>query len=354
MSGFRRDHRDHNRSTSAVRSTPAPRRSPGRARVAVRTAFALASILTAAQGCDKAKQLTGGGGGEAAEPATESRLDLSSRPEILFQVFGESNDARMIPVAVIQGGRLEQIVLASAGWKQFDTMYGKAGTTYTLYSGGRSAGSAVVRQGMWEKPQEPLYSLPSCQLMIPLSRVRLDTRMKLGFTVEAFASNATLGRAAGSPGMSAADVSEAAWQVGGAAAQRARISSGMLESLTLSADAIEIRAGGPPAIVAAFTDPKADDKAASGGKTASIFAIAEPAEDGSWQITYSHIVNGSAEDAEYRRYLDHLDVDRDGTDEIVLEGWDASGSSFLSFLRSDGAKWTEMFRSRAQWCLDRS
>lgn len=354
MSGFRRDHRDHSRSTSAVRSTPASHRSPGRARVAVRTAFALASILTVAQGCDKAKQLTGGGGGEAAEPAAESRLDLSSRPDILFQVFGESNDARMIPVAVIQGGRLEPIVLASAGWKQFDALYGKSGTSYSLYSDGRSVGSAIVRQGMWEKPQEPLYSLPSCQLIVPLSRVRLDTRLKIGFTVEAFASNATLGRAAGSPGMSAADVSDAARQVGAAAAQRARISSGTLESLSLSADAIEIRADGPPVIVAAFTDPKVDDKAASGAKTASIFAIAEPAEDGSWQIVYSHIVNGAADEAEYRRYLDHLDLDRDGTDEIVLEGWDASGTSFLSFLRSDGTKWTEMFRSRAEWCLDRS
>lgn len=347
MSGFRRDHRDHNRSTSAVR------RPSVRGRAALRGAFALASILTVAQGCDKARELAGGGGAEAAEPAAADRLDLSSRPEILFQVFGESNDARMIPIAVIQGGRLDQIVLGSAGWKQFDGMYGKSGTAYTLYADGRSVGTAVVRQGMWEKPQEPLYSLPNCALMIPLSRVRLETRLKLGFTVEAFASNATLGRASGSPGMRAADVEDAARQVGEAAAQRARISSGTLESLNLSADAIEVRAGGPPMIVATFTDPKADDKAASGGKTASIFAIAEPGEDGSWQIAYSHIVNGAADEAEYRRYLDHLDVDRDGTDEIVLEGWDASGTSFLSILRADGAKWSETFRSRAQWCLDR-
>ena len=322
-------------------------------RAALRSAFALASILTVAPGCDKAKQIAGGGSAEVTEPAAASRLDLSSRPEILFQVFGESNDARMIPVAVIQGGRLEQIVLASSGWKQFDGMYGKSGTSYTLYSDGRPVGTTTVRQGMWEKPQEPLYSLPSCELMIPLSRVRLDTRMKLGFTVEAFASNGTLGRSAGSPGMSAADVADAARQVGEAAAQRARISSGTLESLTLSADAIEIRSGGAPVVIAAFTDPKADDKAAGGGKTASIFAIAEPAEDGGWQIVYSHIVNGSAQDAEYRRYIDHLDIDRDGTDEIVLEGWDASGTSFLSFLRADGTKWSEIFRSRAQWCLDR-
>ena len=353
MSGFRRDHRDHNRSTSAGHATPATRRPSTKARAALRTAFALASILTVGQGCDKARELAGGGGAEAAEPSAAQRLDLSSRPEILFQVFGESNDARMMPIAVIQGGQLDQIVLASAGWKQFDAMYGKSGTSYTLYSDGRAAGTATVRQGMWEKPQEPLYSLPSCELMVPLSRVRLDARRKMGFTVEAFASNATLGRAAGSPGMSADDVADAARQVGESAAQRARISSGTLEGLNLSADAIEIRAGGAPVIVAAFTDPKADDKAASGGKTASIFAIAEPAEDGSWQIAYSHIVNGAADDAEYRRYIDHLDIDRDGTDEIVLEGWDASGASFLSFLRADGTKWTEVFRSRAQWCLDK-
>ena len=350
MSGFRRDHRDHNGSPGTAPATPAPRRTPGRA--ALRPVFALASILTVALGCDKARELAGGGA-EAAEPAAAALLDLSSRPEILFQVFGERNDARMIPIAVIQGGRLEPIVLASAGWKQFDAMYGKSGTSYTLFRDGRSAGTAVVRQGMWEKPNEPLYSLPSCELMIPLARVRLDTKMKIAFTVEAFASNAQLGRATSSPGMSARDVEAAARQVGEAAAQRGRISSGVLESLSLSADAIEVRSGAPPVVVASFTDPKADDKASSGGKTASIFAIAEQGEDGGYQIAYSHIVNGDASDAEYRRYIDHLDFDGDGTDEIVLEGWDSSGTSFLSILRADGAKWTEMFRSRPEWCLDR-
>ncbi len=316
--------------------------------------LALLSILTVVSGCDKARALAGGGGAEAAEPPASERLDLSRQPEILFQVFGERDDARMIPIAVIEEGRLTPIVLASAGWRQFDAMYGKSGKAYTLYRGGRALGTATVRQGMWERPDEPLYALPNCVLMVPLSRVRLDTRARLGFTVEALASNATLGRSGGGGGsMAAAEIEQIARGIGEIAAQRARIASGTLATLSLNAIAIETRSGVPPAVIATFTDPKAEEREASGGKTASIFAIGEQGEDGVYQIAFSHIVNGAADDADYRRYIDHLDIDADGTDEIVLEGWDTRGSSFLSVLRSSGGRWSEMFRSRGQWCLDR-
>ncbi|HUF26909.1 MAG TPA: hypothetical protein VMM18_08015 [Gemmatimonadaceae bacterium] len=313
----------------------------------------LASILTLAPGCDKAKELAGGSGAQAAEPPASERLDLSTSPEILFQVFGERDDARMIPIAVIDGGRLKPIVLAASGWRQFDAMYGKAGTSYTLYRDGRAAGTAVVRQGMWEKPDQPLYSLPNCQVMIPLSRVRVDTRMRLGFTIEALASNASLGRRASDPTLSAAQVDQLARQVGQTAAQQGRIAAGVLAGLNLNARAIETRSAGPPVVIASFTDPKADERAASGGNTANIFAIAERGEDGSYQIAFSHVVSGSAADAEYRRFIDHLDIDGDGTDEIVLEGWDARGSSFLSVIRAANGRWSEMYRSRTHWCLDR-
>lgn len=315
--------------------------------------LALLTILTVVSGCDKARALAGGGGADAAEPPPSERLDLSKGPEILFQVFGERDDARMIPIAVIDGGRLGPIVLATDGWRQFDALYGKSGTNYKLYRDGRSVGTATVRQGMWERP-EPLYALPNCDLLIPLSRVRLDTRMRLGFTVEALASNATLGRAGGSAAsMPQAEVDRIAREIGEVAAQRARIASGTLAGLMLNAVAIEIRNGTAPVVIVTFTDPKAEEREASGGKTASIFAIAEEGEDGTYQIAFSHIVNGDADDAEYRRYLDHLDLDADGTDEMVLEGWDTRGASFLSVLRSGGGKWSEMYRSRGQWCLDR-
>lgn len=351
MSGLYRDDRDIDDSFSATPVTPAAHRTRGHG--AVRAVLAAASILIVAPGCDKAKQLAGGGGAEAAEPAAAERLDLSKHPDILFQVFGERDDARMMPIAVIDMGRLKPIVLASGGWRQFDQIYGKSGASYTLYRDGRAAGTATVRQGMWEKPEEPLYSLPNCQLMVPLSRVRLDARVKIGYTVEALASNATIGRNPSAAALSDADVAIAARQIGEEAAQRSRISSGTLATLNLNAQAIQVGAGTGPVVIASYVDPKAEDRAASGDKTASIFALGEPGEDGTYQLVYTHTVNGAADEAEYRRYIDHLDIDADGTDEIVLEGWDMRGASFLSFLRSQGGKWSELFRSRAQWCLDK-
>ena len=60
----------------------------------------IASMLLAAVGCDKAKAVFGlGRPREPDGPPLEARLDLTKRPDVIFQLFGERDDARMMPVA---------------------------------------------------------------------------------------------------------------------------------------------------------------------------------------------------------------------------------------------------------------
>lgn len=310
----------------------------------------LATILMVTVGCDKAKELAGGARAQAAVPASE-QLDLSRKPEILFQVFGERDDPRMIPIATIDAGRLKPIHLSAAGWKQFDAMYMRAGMSYPLFRDGRPAGTVEVRQGMWEKAS-PLYSLPRCELLTPLSAVTMDGSLRTGYTVEYLASTATLGSAPAGKPFSSAQAEAAARALGAAVAVDAGITRRTLDSLDFRAVSIMTGTTDAPTIVASYVDPGAEMASAAEGQTAHVFVIGDRDAAGGYQASFTHTVNGPISKAEYRRFVDHLDIDSDGTDEIVLEGWEYGGETFLSVLAYDDGRWRESYRARSSWCLD--
>ena len=311
----------------------------------------LATILMVALGCDKAKELAGGARAQAAVPAG-AQLDLSKKPEILFQVFGERDDPRMIPIAAIEGNRLKPILLSAAGWKQFDAIYLRSGTSYSLYRDGRPAGSVDIRQGMWEKPS-PLYSLPRCELLTPLAAVTMDGSLRTGYTVEYLASTATLGATPpeGKP-FSPAQTETAARALGAAVGQSAGIARRTLDSLDFRGVSVMAGTTGAPTIIASFVDPAAEMSTGTQGKTAHVFAIGDRDAAGGYEATFTHTVNGPATSAEYRRYVDHLDMTGDGVDEILLEGWAFGGDTFLAVLSYESGRWRETYRARSSWCLD--
>jgi len=115
--------------------------------------FALiATILVAAAGCDKTKALLGLGKAQEPDgPPPEARLDLTKRPNVVFQLFGERDDARMIPLGAVVDGVLKPIELTSSGWHEFDAMYTRANKSYPLYQDGAEIGQVHVRRGMWER-----------------------------------------------------------------------------------------------------------------------------------------------------------------------------------------------------------
>src|SRR5688500_5571335 len=149
----------------------------------------LVTIVTVVAGCDKAKGFVGGERPAPPEIAPGEALNLAARPHILFQIFGEKEDPRMIPIAAIEDGQLKAIALSSTGWHQLDAMYLRRGKTYKLYQDGRTRGTVTVRQGMWERPETPLYTLPGCQALTPLASVTVTGLTKSSYTVEALAAS---------------------------------------------------------------------------------------------------------------------------------------------------------------------
>ena len=317
----------------------------------------LATTLILALGCDKARQLAGGSA--EAQPAAEqqdgpsvARLDLSSHPDILFQVYGERDDPRMIPVGVLRNGTIERIELGESGWKQFDAMYDKPGAEYTVYDDGRAVGHATVPQGMWADGRDPLYTLPNCTLMIPQAAMTLAAQARAGYTVALFASTRPL-HDAGVTRMAQAEVDRIGRDVATRVARSAGIAEAALASLELRAVAVATGVSSEsPTIVASLIDPRADEQSSSREHTVHVFVVADRAGDGEYKPTYTHVVDGDAATSDFQRFVDHLDVAGDGATELAVESWRFGGDTFLTFLEYKNGAWSELYRGRSNWCLD--
>ena len=313
--------------------------------------FALmATILLVAAGCDKAKGILGiGQAAEAEGPPREARLDLTKRPDIVFQLFGERDDPRMVPVAALIDGTLKPIELTASGWREFDAMYTRSNRTYSLYRDGVQIGDVRVRRGMWERRDEPLYSLPGCRLVTPLAAVSLETDARLSYTVEALAVTAGVIPQARPTLKPVNGLDARARRIAFDVAKSAGIDSSSLRSSAFHFIAINTGATKSPTLVASYLDPESSDR---DGPTAHVFALADEV-GGTYAATFKHSASGSIGGAEFRRYIDHLDLNGDGIDEIVLEGWQFAGETFVSVLSYSNGEWRESFRGRSSWCLSK-
>lgn len=312
----------------------------------------VASILAIVAACDKAKEMAGGGARTAAadSPALPP-TNLAGKPDVLFQTFGEREDARILPIAVIVNGRLEPISLDAFGWQLLDSMYMRSGNKLPLYRNGRQAGTVTVRQGMWER-EDPFYTLSSCRSVVPQASVSIETTQDIGYTVELMASTKAIGR----PGADAPPDVDLASREGrrllSVAAADANIDAEALARLQITTTSASLDGSGRPAVIATALD-KEGDADAGRSRVAHLFIVAEADAGGNYRITFSHAANGPASSAEYRRYIDHLDITGDGVDEIILEGWKTQGDTYLAILGRNEGVWSEIFRGRPSWCLDR-
>lgn len=309
----------------------------------------LATILTVAAGCNKASGSTR----RAQTIAPGDELNLSTHPVILFEVFGEANDPRMIPIATIKDGELRGIVLTPEHWRRFDASYLHPGTSYPLYADGRVSGTATIKRGMWAGSDDPLYSLPGCQNLTPLAAVRLGGPSAQGaFTVEYLASSDTLGHQRTGQTLSRSEIEHTARTIAAQVAENAGIKPQVLDSLDFHAVAFLSGTSQWPTIVASFIDPEAENPSSTQETTTHLLVIADRDTGSAYHETYIHRIQGPLATATFRRFFDHLDVTGSGTDDIVLEGWPFGGDTYLSVMGWKNGKWEQVYRTRTKWCLD--
>ncbi len=312
----------------------------------MRISAVMLGIVVAAAGCDKAPET-------APAPDTPSSVrGLSPASEILFQVAGERDAPRLIPIASIENGTLAAIELDSAGWAAFDARYFAPGTSYPVLRGGRITGQITVTRGMWSEGGAN-YTLPGCRLALPVATGSLEDPGAGAFAVELLATTpgvVALSDAATVPPDDS--VRALAFAMGTAVGGEVELDAESLSLLEFRGSAIDTRATPRPSIIAAFIDPTGGDEGRGRGQTATVLAIADDT-GGGYVPTYRFAHNGDATGAEFRRVVDGLDLTGDGVAELLLESWRYGGQPTPVVLSWRQTAWREVFRGRGDWCLRR-
>ncbi|MDB4915042.1 MAG: hypothetical protein JWM95_2686 [Gemmatimonadetes bacterium] len=300
--------------------------------------FALmASILVLTTACDK----------RGGDKPLVGKTSLANKPRALLLLFGERSDPRMIPLALLTDGKIRPITLDAAGWKEFDKSYFAPGTRLSLYQDGTAITDAVVRRGMWNGTDAPLYKLPGCQALRPLAAVTVDSSVVSAVSLELLATSEALPtlvpRAAATP----ADL-DSARALAIRVAQHEGLTSAARSELDEVVQAINTGATPHPTLVGSFMERGSG----LNGKPRHVFMLGDYVDSTHMYLqSFVHVPGDSVR--EFRRMIDHLDVTGDGVDEIAIEGWHNGGDSYLIFLQYQNGHWRELARGATSWCADR-
>jgi hypothetical protein len=298
-------------------------------------------LAVAAAGCGSAD--------DAPVVTAAPLINLDSTPNLLFRVFGRQAEPQMMPIAVINGNDVLALNLPDDGWKRLDQKYFVTDTAYPTYRDGRPSGQVTVKRGMWTG--EPLYSLAGCTNLLPMAAVTLSDTTRLGYVIEQFATTVPVAERPRGRLLPADSVRRIAKRIGYEIGRGVDLDSLTLDSLDFRAVAIETAARVRPTIVLSFIDPRGGSEGTGRGTTSHVFVIAD--DDGTgYKSSFAHAVNGDASTAEYRSFIDHLDITGDGIDEIFIDGWrypDAPSPRVFSWRNGT---WRETFVGRNSWCVD--
>ena len=297
---------------------------------------AAASILTAALGCDKHAE------GETT-PVTP-QTSLAGRPTVLFLLFGDRNDPRLLPVATIGHGRVTPITLDAGGWRKFDELYFKAGSQMAIYRHGVSLGNAVVRRGMWEG-DAPLYKLPGCRALRPLAAATVAAAPSDVMTLELLGTSDPLPPGPSHPGVAPA-LTDSAREVTARVAGREGLTATDRADLELTVSAFHTGATGKPTLAGSYSERGGG----AGSHARHVFVLADSTGAGGYDASFVHTARDSV--PEFRRLIDHVDLTGDGVDEIVLEGWLAGSDTYLVVMKYEAGRWKEVARGGTNWCAD--
>ena len=296
----------------------------------------VATILTAAVGCDKRAQ------GEPLDEPRRPQTSLAGKPTVLFQLFGDPADPRLLPVATVGHGRLSPITLDAGGWRTFDKLYFKPGARMTVYHDGRPMTVAVVQRGMWTEGS-PLYRLPGCRAPRPMAAVKLDSISDEMNSLDLIATSDAV-PAADRPALTQAD-QDSARAFAERVAKRAALLPAARAEMDLSVMAMYTGTSGMATLMASFLEKPSS----YGLRPRQVFALADSTASG-YDVTLYHAPRDST--PEFRRLVDHLDLTGDGVDEVVLEGWKSGADSYPIVLKFTNGRWHELARGTGSWCAD--
>jgi hypothetical protein len=271
------------------------------------------------------------------------KTSLAGKPAMLFLLFGDRADLRLLPVVMAAQGRIAPITLDHTGWRKFDDLYFAAGTVVPVYRDGAVIAQSHITRGMWSG-DGPLYTLPGCESLRPLAAVSVDSLSSTAPLVELLATSAQLPLPVPHPAPDTAYL-DSARALTALAAQHEGIDRVQRGDLALSVRAIYTGASASPTLVGSYVE----QTRGTGHRARQLFILGDSTAAG-YAPSLLYVARDST--AEFHRLIDHLDLNGDGIDEIVLEGTRDGGDSYLAIMQFVGGKWKESARTATSWCGD--
>ncbi|HVT40420.1 MAG TPA: hypothetical protein VHE78_15360 [Gemmatimonadaceae bacterium] len=291
---------------------------------------------------------------ETITPEGAPPLDITAKPQLLFQVFGNRADLRVVPLAAVVKGVVKPIGLTERGWRLLDSLYFAPGARYPVYHEDGDVGEVVIRRGMWSGGAAPLYPLAGCSALKPLAAATITFKQPTPDPyVELIGSSASLAPRVPYKGtlLTEAEIAKLGRAFGHEVGKQGGIQPSELDSLDFHARLLVTGATSEPTLLVSFIDPNAGDLGPGAGHATHLFALGEKSGS-AYAPAYRHAVSGNAREVEFQRLVDHLDVSGSGVAELILEAWRYGAENETVVLSFRGDAWRETMRSKQSWCLD--
>lgn len=268
---------------------------------------------------------------------TNNRRAPQVAETVVFSVtkYAEEPTVHIEPIVIMRGGKYvpPPVDGEPAVTKKFTDTYFKPGNRYHMVFGGGDAGSLTVVKEIE----------PGCIGLT--AEVRPETTARIGGQVEALAvSSDNLGRGESSRRAPIEDERAEALTLARVIYAQRRVSAALVKKMnTVNLTATDIERDGKFELIGNFEIRGANYVAYN------LFVIFEPTAAGKYKAGLTWYKRGSEADFENRSLVDVIDLDGDGTAEVIVGGSYYESNDYVIYKRQAGT-WRSIYQGGGGGC----
>jgi hypothetical protein len=248
---------------------------------------------------------------------------------VIFSLWKDTQGGfHLEPIVIIGGGKyLKPPIEDEAAAKKFTDAYFRTGRQYRVLFGGGDAGSLTVQK--YEKDQ--------CLNLV--AEVAAQTTARLGGEVQALAVSADkIGRGASSRRAPTEGERTAALEVARTVYGQRGVSATLVRKMkTLNLTATDIEHDGKFELIGSFEIDAGNEV------MHNLFVIFEPTNAEKYKAAWNWYQKGDENGNEDRKFVDAIDLDGDGTAEVIVEGHTIENHDFAIYQRQAGV-WRPIYK----------
>lgn len=273
-----------------------------------------------------------------------ARAGASANQFVLFSVKKYERGTQIEPVVIVRRGSLISPPVTEtdvpggrfdAVSKKFIADYFRAGRRLRIIAGGGDAGTATVLK----------YIEPGCVGM--QADVTVQTGVKLGGQVQALATDSeTLARRESVRRAPTEAERESALELARAAFTRAGVGPALLKKMeVVNLTAVDLDRDGKIEMIGGFRVDRSTEQTADFN---TLFIIFEPEGTGfKPSLVWSN--RGGEESYQERRLVDYVDIDGDGTAEVIAEATYYESNDYVIYKKQQG-RWRSIYQGGGGGC----